>query len=141
MSALLLKGIMEGDAKDHVAQAKTYRAMLAVDPSNLFALNNLAYALADESPDEALKLALQAAQIAPNNPTVQDTLGTIYYRKGLYGMAVRYLKNAVDTGPSPRRQFHLGKSYLMTGDQTAGQKLVAEALKKDPSLAKTEQGW
>ena len=56
-------------------------------------------------------------------------------------MAVPYLRTAVEKGASPRRQFHLGMSYLKIGDQANGQKLVREALAKDPSLAKMEQGW
>ena len=118
-----------------------YRAVLAIDASNLIALNNLAYELAAGSPDEALKLAQQAAEIAPDRPDIQDTLGWIYYRKGLYSMAVPHLKTAVDKEPNPRRQFHLGMSYLKIGDQTNGQKIVREALLKDPNLLKTEQGW
>jgi predicted Zn-dependent protease len=79
--------------------------------------------------------------MAPDSPYVQDTLGWIYYRKGLYSMAVRSLKTAVDKEATPLRQFHLGMSYLKVGDQATGQKIVTEALKKDPTLAKTEQGW
>lgn len=58
--------------------------MLAIDGSNLFALNNLAYALALDDPDEALKFAEKAVEIAPDEPTVQDTLGWVCYRKGMY---------------------------------------------------------
>jgi Tfp pilus assembly protein PilF len=101
----------------------------------------VAYALAADNPDEALPFAQRAAEMAPDSPTVQDTLGWIYYRKGLYSMAVRYLKTAVDRDATPQRQFHLGMSYLKEGNQAAGQKIVRDALLKDPSLTKTEQGW
>jgi len=37
-------------------------------------LNNLAYILAPENPDEALKYAQQAGEIAPDEATVADTL-------------------------------------------------------------------
>ena len=93
------------------------------------------------TPDQALTLAQRATELAPEDPGVQDTLGWIYYRKGLYSMAVRYLKTAVEKGPNPRRQFHLGMSYLKVGNQATGQRIVLEALQKDPNLAKTEQGW
>ena len=139
--ALLLSARAEEAAGDRSAEMAHYRAVLNVDPANLIALNNLAYRLAPEDPDEALKLAQQAAQAAPNNANVQDTLGWVYYRKGLYSMAVRCLKTAVEAESTPRRQFHLGMSYLKVGDQSTGQKIVSEALLKDPNLAKTEQGW
>jgi tetratricopeptide (TPR) repeat protein len=105
------------------------------------ALNNLAYYLASENADEALKFAQQAAELAPDSPYVQDTLGWIYYRKGLYSSAIRYLKTAVAKEPNPRRQFHLGMSYLKSGDRGLGQSLVQTALRQDPNLPKNEQGW
>ena len=78
-------------------------------------------------------------QSAPDNPTIQDTLGWVYYRKGLYSMAVRYLKTATEKQPTPLRQFHLGMSYLKAGDRGTGEKLVSAALQKEPNLVKT--GW
>jgi tetratricopeptide (TPR) repeat protein len=141
VGALLLSARAQGGVGAHAAEVASYRMVLNVDQSNLIALNNLAYVLAADDPDEALKFAQQAAEKAPDSPNVQDTLGWIYYRKGLYSMAVRYLKTAVDKESTPRRQFHLGMSYLKVGDQLTGQKIVREALVKDPTLAKTEQGW
>jgi uncharacterized protein HemY len=141
VNALLLAARADNTAGDRASEIARYRAILAVDSSNVMALNNLAYTLAADNPDEALKFAQLAVERNPDGAYVQDTLGWIYYRKGLYTMAVRYLKTAVDKESTPRRQFHLGMSYLKTGDQAAGQKLVREALAKDPGLAKTEQGW
>ena len=139
--ALLLAARADDAAGDHAAAVARYRAVLGVDGANLVALNNLAYMLATDNPDEALKFAQQAAERAPESPYVQDTLGWVYYRKGLYTMAVRCLQTAVDKEATPRRQFHLGMSYLKAGDQINGQKIVRLALQKDPNLAKTEQGW
>ena len=141
IAALLLSARTESAAGDEAAAIARYRAVLKIDQSNLIALNNLAYALVPENPDEALKFAQHAAEMAPENPSVQDTLGWVYYRKGIYSMAVRYLKIAVDKEATPRRQFHLGMSYLKLGDQAAGQKIVREALLKDPNLATTERAW
>jgi Tfp pilus assembly protein PilF len=141
VGALLLSARAQGAVGAHASEVASYRMVLNVDQSNLIALNNLAYVLAADDPDEALKLAQQAAEMAPDSPNVQDTLGWVYYRKGLYSMAVRYLKTAVDKESTPRRQFHLGMSYLKVGDQLTGQKIVRDALAKDPTLAKTEQGW
>jgi tetratricopeptide (TPR) repeat protein len=139
--ALLLSARAEEASGNQDGVLARYRAVLDVDGANLIALNNLAYSLAGSKPDEALKLAQQALEIAPDNASVQDTLGWVYYRKGLYSMAITHLKKAVDKETNPRRQFHLGMSYLKVGDQANGQRIVAEALRKDPNLAKTEQGW
>jgi Tfp pilus assembly protein PilF len=141
ISALLALAHVENDLGDRASAMQAYREILAVNPSNLIALNNLAYILAADSPDEALNFAQKAVEMAPDEAGIQDTLGWIYYRKGLYSMAVPYLKKAVQTGSTPRRQFHLGMSYLKSGDQITGRKLIAEALRSDATLAKTEQGW
>lgn len=139
--ALLLSARAEAAAGSNADVISTYREVLNIESSNLIALNNLAYALAVDNADEALKLAQKAAEISPDNPTILDTLAWIYYRKGLYTIAVRYLKTAVDKDPNPRSQFHLAISYLKAGDQTEGRRIMREALLKDPSLAKTEQDW
>jgi tetratricopeptide (TPR) repeat protein len=139
--ALLLLAGAEEHAGDRAAALGTYRRVLNVDGSSLIALNNIAYSLALDNPDEALKFAQQAAEIAPDNPTIEDTLGWVYYRKGLYSMAVRYLKTATEKETTPLRQFHLGMSYTKAGDPEMGLKMMSAALEKDPNLAKSKQGW
>jgi tetratricopeptide (TPR) repeat protein len=114
-----------------------YRALLEVDGANPGALNNLARLLTKDDPDEALKLAQQTVEIAPEDPGAQDTLGWIYYRKGLYSAAVKYLKLAASRDPTPILQYHLGLSYLKTGEKQLGQRMLAVALKRDPNLPKT----
>ena len=139
--ALMGLASLEENAGDHTGAAIRYRAVLEVDGSNLFALNNLAYSLATTDPDEALKLAQRATELAPDNAAVQDTLGWVYYRKGNYNMALTYLKAAVAKEPTPRREFHLAVGYLKSGNKELGEKLMQKALQQDPQLPTKEQGW
>jgi len=139
--ALLLLAHLDEQAANRVDAVARYRAVLAVDAANLEALNDLAYNLAQQNPDEALPLAQQAAEIAPDNPAVQDTLGFVFYRKGDYRNAINYVKTAVTKEPTPRRQFHLAMCYSKSGDQNLAAKTMAAALEKDPNLPKTEHGW
>ena len=136
---LLLGEIAErtGDRTGAIAQ---YRAVLAIDHNSTQALNNLAYVLSKDDPDEALKYAQQAGELAPDSPAVQDTLGWAYYRKGNYEGAIRYLKKAVEKEGTPRRKYHLGMAYLKAGNQDLGQRMLTAALAADPTLA-TTQGW
>ena len=78
---------------------------------------------------------------APDNATVQDTLGWIYYRKAIFSTAVSYLETAVKKEPTPRRQFHLAMSYLKSGRRDQGEKTLQLALQQDPKLPVTEKGW
>ena len=136
VTALLLLAEADGRTGDREDALKTYRAVLDIDASNLVALNNLAYYLAAEDPDEALRFAQRAVEIAPDSANVQDTLGYIYLRRGMYSMAAPHLKTAVERESSPARQYHLGVCYLKMGDRTSGLPLVREALAKEPNLAK-----
>ncbi len=141
VSALLLLANAENRTGDPAAVMATYRAILRIDQSNTIALNNLAYRLALQNPDEGLRLAQQAERVAPDNPYVQDTLAFSYYRKGLYSSAVNCLKASVAREPTPKRQYHLGMSYLKSGDRALGQRTLAAALRQDPGLEKAEREW
>jgi tetratricopeptide (TPR) repeat protein len=139
--ALLLLADVEGQAGNRSAAVAKYRSVLELDSSNLFALNNLAYLLAFNDPDEGLMFAQQAVKLAPDNATVLDTLGWVYYRRGMYSAATTSLKAALAKQPSASTQYHLAMSYLKAGNQQMGQKALLAALKQDPNLPKTEQGW
>jgi tetratricopeptide (TPR) repeat protein len=139
--ALLLLADMEEAGGNHAGAMVRYRAVLETDSSNVYALNNLAYDLVPDDPNEALKYAERAGELAPDNANVQDTLALVYHRKGIDATAITYLKTAVAKEPTPRRQFHLGMCYLKSGQQDLGQKTLRAALAKDPNLEKTEQDW
>jgi Tfp pilus assembly protein PilF len=141
IAALLVSAALEKRAGSDLAAISNYRTVLSIDGSNLVALNNMAYLMASQDPDQALKFAQQALEISPQNPAVEDTLGWVFYRKGIFGQATQYLKAAVTKEPTPRRQFHLAMCYLKDGNESLGRQTLAAALKQDPSLPKTEQGW
>ena len=141
ITVLLSLGSLAAEMNKRDESITRYRAVLAIDNSNLVALNNLAYTLAATDPEIALPYAQHAVELAPENATVQDTLGWIYYKKALYQTAVTYLEGAVKKEPTPRRQFHLAMSYLKLGDRDLGQKTLQLALQQDPTLPETEKGW
>jgi tetratricopeptide (TPR) repeat protein len=126
---------------NRAAAIERYRAALQVNGSHIGALNNLAYLLIPEHPDEALTIAQKALELAPDDPNVADTLGWIYYRKGIYQTAIRHLEVAVAKGPTARSQYHLALSYLKAGDRDLGSKMLATALKQDPKLPSKESTW
>jgi len=127
-----------GDSAEAMA---AYRTVLSVDGENLFALNNLAWHLALENSEESVKFAQKAAEIAPGNAMVEDTLGWVFYRKGMYQTAITHFKEAFSKEPTTQREFHLAMSYLKSGDKSLGSKTLEAALRKDPDLLKTEKGW
>jgi tetratricopeptide (TPR) repeat protein len=112
-----------------------FRKVVDADPANVVALNDLAYLLASQTGqfDEALKYAQQVKEIAPDNKGVDDTIGWIMYRKGLYRSAVKYLESADQGQPDPVIRYHLGMAYLKLGDKRGAPTLRA-ALKSAPDL-------
>lgn len=139
-AARLLLGEIAKKTGDRTGAIAQYRAVVELDRSSLVALNDLAYMLSKDDPNEALKYAQRAGELAPDSPAVQDTLGWVYYCKGIYEPAIRCLKTAVEKDATPRRKYHLAMAYLKAGNQDLGQRMLKAALEADPTLA-TTQGW
>ena len=128
----------EADGKP-AAAIDHYRKALALNEKNPVTLNALAYLLADgKQPDEALRYAQEAKQLAPDNPAVDDTLGWTYYQKGMYSLAVTHLGDAVAKGSTPVRQYHLAMACLRAGDAKRGRQVLDAALKVDPNLPEAQ---
>jgi Flp pilus assembly protein TadD len=110
---------------------QTYQQALTVDPNFYLAQTNLARLYVDHGGplDEALKLAQKAKAAQPDDPNVNDALGWIYYKDGLYRSAVPVLEAAVAKSPKVGKfQFHLGMVYLASGQATQARNALQAAL-------------
>jgi tetratricopeptide (TPR) repeat protein len=117
-----------------------YQRVVESDPSNVVALNNLAFALANHSNqiDDAIRYAERAGQIAPVSAAVQDTIGWAYFRKGIYRTSASYLEKANTLEPSAGRMYHLAMAYAKSGRPDEARKTYQAALKMN-SLAPEAQ--
>ncbi len=114
-----------------------YRRILAVDPNEPIALNNLAYALAvrKKQPADALGYAERANLVAPENPTVADTLAWIQHLLGHDREAARLLAKAVRALPTNAEvRLHAAVVYAALGMLEPARIELTEALRLDPSL-------
>jgi tetratricopeptide (TPR) repeat protein len=110
---------------------QTYQDALKVDPNSYQSLSNLARFYADHggSLSDALQLAQKAKTEQPDDPGVNDTLGWIYYKQGLYRSAVPVLESAVAKNPRAAKfQFHLGMAYLAAGQNAQAHTSLQTAL-------------
>jgi Flp pilus assembly protein TadD len=110
---------------------KHYRACLEIDPRFAPAANNLAYILAEGNRDlnEALKYAQIAKASLPEDPSVMDTLGWVYYKKGLYDSAIAEFKASLAKAPeNPTVAYHLGLAYHKKGDADKARAELTRAL-------------
>ena len=85
--------------------------MLALSPRFAPAANNLAWILSEHGgdKDKALALAQTAKELAPEDPQVSDTLGWIFYRRGVHQRALALLKDSaakLPASPRPRQGDH-----------------------------------
>jgi len=117
----------------------SYRDALKADPNSVFALNNLAFVLAEsgQNLDEALQMALSAQKLMKdNNPVVADTVGWVYLKKGLTGSALLIFQNDVKKEPkNPTYRFHLAAAWLASGDRLKAKEELQKALQSNPSQA------
>lgn len=126
-----LLGMLE-DARGNSSEAeKNYRKALEITPETAIAANNLAWLLAENQGN--LDEALQLAQVTANkNQTVAgyfDTLGWVYYKKGLYSPAVEQFKKAVvldeaeaqksGKGVNPGYRTRLGMALASAGERAS----------------------
>ena len=120
---------------------KEYELALAADPQAAVAANNLSWVLADkgEQLDTALQLAQTAKSHMPESGDVSDTLGWIYYKKGLTSLAVSELRQAVARSPaSAVVHYHLGLAELKNGGRADARKALEQALKLDPTFSNAD---
>src|SRR5699024_8160566 len=76
------------------AAAQQYRNLLKTQPSNAFALNNLALVYFKQGDDRALQLARKAHETAPKSAAIQDTLGWLLVNAGNLDKGLPLLREA-----------------------------------------------
>jgi tetratricopeptide (TPR) repeat protein len=110
---------------------KHYRSALDINPDFAPAANNLAYLLVvqNKNIDEAFELARKAKEKLPNDPNVMDTLGLVYYKKGLFGSAIGEFSDSLEQLPDNAVvHYHLGLAYYKKGDKDPARAQLEKAL-------------
>ena len=89
--------------------------------------------------DEAVRLAQGVVQKNPDIPGFTDTLGWIYYKKGLYSAAAEQLEKAVSmdeaaarnrqVAPSATYHYHLGMALKGIGDKAGSRRELETSLR------------
>ena len=132
---LTLAGILElkGDYEGAIAE---YETLLKQNPGSMVAANNLASLLSDRRSDKAsLERAYSLAAMLRKSdvPSFKDTLGWIDYLRGDYKSATALLEQAAAALPSRAMvQYHLGMSYIASGQNTKASEQFKKALALAP---------
>jgi tetratricopeptide (TPR) repeat protein len=91
---------------------------LEYQPKQPFLLNYIGYSWADRGKnlDQALEMIEQAASLQPNDGSIRDSLGWVYYRLGDFQKAAIQLEQAAALMPyDPVVNDHLGDAYWKVG--------------------------
>jgi tetratricopeptide (TPR) repeat protein len=136
LTARLWLGDIAEKEGDHKTAIEQFRKVVEANTRDAQASNNLAYLLTEygNDPDEALKHAERAVELAPERPAYCDTLGWALYHKGLYSSAIPYLQRASANPQSVVWKYHLAMAYARAGDLKRGRTTLEAALKLAPNL-------
>jgi tetratricopeptide (TPR) repeat protein len=141
-NALIMLSSAQERTGDLKAAEDTLRQVLAKDPNNATALNNLGYFLADhgERLEEALSMIQRAVRAEPSNASYLDSYGWAYYKLGKLKEAERYLSDAARRNPaSPTIQEHMGDLFQRLGQRDKAQVYWRKALSLAVEAADTSR--
>ncbi len=110
--------------------ATQYKQVLKAFPSNVGALNNLAWIYTEQHNPKALALAERAHKLAPDSPGIADTYAWALIADNQAKTALPILVKAAKAAPKvPAIQYHLAVAQARTGDK-AGARNTLEVLQK-----------
>jgi tetratricopeptide (TPR) repeat protein len=136
-TGLLLQLADLRDLEGRLPEAEAlYHQVLDRQPSNVVALNNLSWMLAQKPDRSAEALPLIDKAIATSGPVAEllDTRSTVYLALGRGDRAVADLEAATQDAPTATRYFHLARAHRMSNDLKAAARAFhqAKALKLRP---------
>ncbi|HZV66174.1 MAG TPA: XrtA/PEP-CTERM system TPR-repeat protein PrsT, partial [Telluria sp.] len=115
------------------------QAVLKQNPTNVLALNNLAWAYQEAKEPRALQTAEQAYQLAGDNPAVMDTLGWVLVEQGNTSRGLPLLQKAVALAPNASDiRYHLAAGLHKSGDTAGARKELDQVLAKGTTFPQIE---
>ncbi len=124
-------GVVYERMKDTDKSLEHMKKVLEANPENPHALNYIGYAYAEQGIklDEAEKAILKALKLRPRDGYITDSLGWVYFKKGMYKKALDQLKKAVTLAPEdPVINEHLGDAYRKLGQIDEARKMYEKAI-------------
>lgn len=117
-----------------------YADLVERNPQNLVALNNLANLYFREGDKRAWPVAERALQLAPDNPTVQDTAGWILLGQNQMARGLDLINKAAKGAPNNATiRYHHAAALAQAGDKTQAKKELTRLLADTPSFPDSDQ--
>lgn len=128
-------GLLYTRVKAVPAADSAYEEAIDTDPNNAMVLNNYAYSLADRGIelDRAEHFAKRAVELEPDVASFLDTLGWVYFKRGEYETARRWLAKAAEKSDASAAVFeHLGDTYSKLGRPDKAREAWGRAQEMNP---------
>ena len=125
---------------DRAAALELREKLVEITPDDAGAWKNLAASLANVDNERALKAALQAQQLAPNDPGVLDAVGWTFVQIGELDKGLSNLREALarDAG-NPTIRYHLGVALQEYGSLGPALREFEQALRLSNSFPEHEE--
>jgi Tfp pilus assembly protein PilF len=137
LRALLAETLMRDH--DWREAAHQWSLVLAKQPGNAMAANNLAWLYGKLQDPRALDYAEKALLAAPDQPQIKDTYGVLLLASGQRGRAGELLRQAMQAAPdNPEVSFHFAQ-YLAEGDREAARKLLQTLIERNIAFDEADQ--
>ncbi|KRA33121.1 exosortase [Rhodanobacter sp. Root627] len=125
--------------KQNAPAAAQYEQLLKANPSDINALNNLAWVYTQQGNGKALAIAERAYKLAPTSPSVQDTYAWALIAGDQALAALPILVKAAKAAPKAAAiHYHLAVAQARTGDK-AGARTTLESLQKSAAAFDDKQ--
>ena len=122
---------------DFRAAAEQLEAVLQRDPDNVLALNDLAWTFQRTNDKRALAYAERASRLAPDSPSIMDTLGWICLESGDLARALPLLQKASALAPNASEiRYHFGLVLAKSGDKRGARRELERLLASPTQFAK-----
>ena len=145
ISAWLSLGFIYQQSDEKEKAIEVYEKALEQNPNLWMAANNLAVLLS-EGPateaqlDRALELAKKAHILRFDDPTVRDTLGWIYYKKGDISRALSLMEEVLDkASENPVFNYHMGMMLVADGRTDEAKEKLEKALESGEDFEGKEE--
>lgn len=123
----------EGNSK---AAMEQYGFVLAADPNDVEALNNIAMLYQETNNPLAEEMARKAGKLAPDNPQIMDTLGWILVGKGNVKDGLPLLQKAAAALPeAPEIHYHYAVALAKSGDKSRARQELQNILNAGKSFS------
>lgn len=108
-----------------------YQRVLKLHPEHVPTLNNIAWLSRQSNPDEALRLARRAHELAPLDPHVLDTLGMLYFERRDLTQANWFLTQALAQNPEDQQiRIHMARVQIAQGKTAEARAALQQVLEQ-----------